>query len=90
MQQYFENRQCIKFEDIQNQKKKYENIIIANERIDEKWISENFIINNSTFAKVGFRGAKFSNDDLRFNVFIDCYFKKAYFDGVNIYNIYLY
>ena len=33
MQQYFENRQCIKFEDIQNQKKKYENIIIANERI---------------------------------------------------------
>ena len=53
MQQYFENRQCIKFEDIQNQKKKYENIIIANERIDEKWISENFIINNSTFAKVG-------------------------------------
>ena len=29
MQQYFENRQCIKFEDIQNQKKKYENIIIA-------------------------------------------------------------
>ena len=83
MQQYFENRQCIKFEDIQNQKKKYENIIIANERIDEKWISENFIINNSTFAKVGFRGAKFSNDDLRFNVFIDCYFKKAYFDGVN-------
>ena len=45
MQQYFENRQCIKFEDIQNQKKKYENIIIANERIDEKWISENFIIN---------------------------------------------
>ena len=83
MQQYFENRQCIKFEDIQNQKKKYENIIIANERIDEKWISENFIINNSTFAKVGFRGAKFLNDDLRFNVFIDCYFKKAYFDGVN-------
>ena len=83
MQQYFENRQCIKFEDIQNQKKKYENIIIANERIDEKWISENFIINNSTFAKVGFRGSKFSNDDLRFNVFIDCYFKKAYFDGVN-------
>ena len=36
----------VKFEDIQNQKKKYENIIIANERIDEKWISENFIINN--------------------------------------------
>ena len=29
MQQYFENRQCIKFEDIQNQKKKYENIIIV-------------------------------------------------------------
>ena len=33
MQQYFENRQCIKFEDIQNQKKKYENIIIANENM---------------------------------------------------------
>ena len=29
MQQYFENRQCIKFEDIQNQKKKYENMKIS-------------------------------------------------------------
>ncbi len=83
MQQYFENRQYIKSEDIQIEKKKYENIIIANERIDDKWNSEDYIINNSTFAKVGFRGAKFSNDDLRFNVFIDCYFKKACFDGVN-------
>ena len=51
MQQYFENHQCIKFEDIQNQKKKYENIIIANERIDEKWISENFIINPELFTE---------------------------------------
>ena len=51
MQQYFENRQCIKFEDIQNQKKKYENIIIANERIDEKWISENFTYKNFDYPE---------------------------------------
>lgn len=43
----------LKFEDIQNQKKKYENIIIANERIDESGLVK-FYNNNSTFAKVGF------------------------------------
>ncbi len=83
MRQYFENRKLIKFADIQSENKKYENIILANERIDKNWNSENYKINNSTFAKIGFREAKFSNDDLRFNVFIDCYFKKAYFEEVN-------
>ncbi|MCI8616099.1 MAG: hypothetical protein HFJ01_13595 [Lachnospiraceae bacterium] len=86
MQQYFENREFIKAENItgeQNKNKRHENIILANERIDKNWNSENYKINNSTFAKMGLRGAKFSNDDLRFNVFIDCYFKKACFDNVN-------
>lgn len=86
MQQYFENRTLIKFENVKNEEKetkRHENVILANERIDKKWNSENYKINNSTFAKVGFREARFSNDDLRFNVFIDCYFKKAYFENVN-------
>lgn len=83
MQQYFENRRLISIEDIQNTKEKFENVIIANERIDKKWSSQNYVINNSTFAKIGFREARFLNDDLRFNVFIDCYFKKAHFEGVN-------
>lgn len=84
MQQYFENRTLVHYEDIRNdENKKQENIILANERIDKKWNSKNYKINNSTFAKVGFREARFSNDDLRFNTFIDCYFKKAHFEEVN-------
>lgn len=83
MQQYFENRTLKSSDEIRNENKKYENIIIANERLDKEWKSENYKINNSTFAKIGFREAKFSNDDLRFNVFIDCYFKRARFEDVN-------
>lgn len=83
MQQYFENRTLKRSDEIRNENKKYENIIIANERLDKEWKSENYKINNSTFAKIGFREAKFSNDDLRFNVFIDCYFKRARFEDVN-------
>lgn len=83
MQQYFENRIFKSFLDIKDENSKHENIILANERIDSQWQSENYKINNSTFAKMGFRDAKFSNDDLRFNVFIDCYFKKAKFENVN-------
>lgn len=62
MQQYFENRESIKIEEItsSNLSKVYENIILANERIDKKWNSKNYIINNSTFAKIGFREACFS------------------------------
>lgn len=83
MQQYFENRTLTKVEDIKKDKKKYENIILANERVDGTWVSEDYVINNSTFAKMGFLGAKFSNDDLKFNVYIDCYFKRAIFEDVN-------
>lgn len=83
MQQYFENRKSIKSEEITSNKV-YENIILANERVDKKWNSKNFIINNSTFAKMGFREACFSNDNLMFNVFIDCYFKRARFEDVNL------
>lgn len=84
MQQYFENRKLSNIDEIKKeQNKKHENVVIANERIDKNWNSDNYKINNSTFAKVGFRESKFSNDDLRFNVFIDCYFKKACFDNVN-------
>lgn len=83
MQQYFENRNSIKSEEITSNKV-YENIILANERVDKKWNSKNFIINNSTFAKMGFREACFSNDNLMFNVFIDCYFKRARFEDVNL------
>lgn len=57
-----------------------EGIILANERIDSNWKSENYKIKNSTFAKMGFLKSHFSNDDLRFNVYIDCYFKRAKFD----------
>ena len=52
MQQYFENREFIKVENItgeQNKNKRHENIILANERIDKNWNSENYKINNSTF-----------------------------------------
>lgn len=84
MQQYFEDRHLTQVKDIQENKKKYENIVLANERIDKNWNSENYIINNSTFAKMGFREARFLNDDLRFNVFIDCYFKRARFEDVNL------
>lgn len=83
MKQYFENRILKDFNEIKNSNTKLENIILANERIDKEWKSENYKINNSTFAKVGLREAKFSNDDLRFNVFIDCYFKRARFEDVN-------
>lgn len=82
MQQYFENRL---FEPCSNlvELKKAENKIYANERPDKSWKSNNYIINNCTFAKIGFREASFLDDDLKFNIFIDCYFKKAYFENVN-------
>ena len=83
MQQYFENRNLVKINEI-NKKEKHENIILANERVDKEWKSKNYIINNSTFAKMGFREASFSNDNLMFNVFIDCYFKRARFEDVNL------
>lgn len=84
MQQYFENRKAIRYEDIKStDNKNFENIILANERIDKEWNSENYKINHSTFAKVGFLKSRFKNDDLCFCVFIDCYFKRAYFENVN-------
>ena len=79
MQQYFENRRLIACEDIGADKVHQEGIILANQRIDSKWKSENYKINNSTFAKMGFLQSNFSNDDLRFNVYIDCYFKRTRF-----------
>ncbi|WMJ90287.1 pentapeptide repeat-containing protein [Anaerocolumna sp. MB42-C2] len=82
MQQYFEGRTSEKYTEIKSNTK-IENKIIANERPDKNWKSEHYIVNNTTFAKMGFREAKFSSDDFKFNVFIDCYFKKAYFDNVN-------
>lgn len=83
MQQYFENRRLIACEDIGADKVHQEGIILANQRIDSKWKSENYKINNSTFAKMGFLQSNFSNDDLRFNVYIDCYFKRTRFENVN-------
>ena len=59
MQQYFENRESIKIEEITSNKV-YENIILANERIDKKWNSKNYIINNSTFATTRW-GRKYNN-----------------------------
>ena len=80
MQQYFEGRTYVEcpLSYFQSNTKE-ENKIIANERVDGKWKSERFVINNSTFAKMGFKGAKFNSDDMKFNVFIDCYFKYAVF-----------
>lgn len=86
MQQYFENRKLTKVEDITIKTVgagcKYENLLFANERIDKGWKSQNCHINNSTFAKMGFKESSFKGDDLRFNVFIDCYFKKTTFEDV--------
>lgn len=83
MQQYFENRTLKSHKDIKADNVCQEGIILANERIDSNWKSENYIIKNSTFAKMGFLQSHFSNDDLRFNVYIDCYFKRAKFENVN-------
>ena len=82
MQQYFQNREVKKTSDVKKTGK-HENIILANERVDSSWKSEHYIINNSTFAKMGFSGSSFKNDDLRFNTFIDCYFRRATFEVVN-------
>lgn len=83
MQQYFENRTFRKYEDIKDDYIRQDSIVLANQRIDTAWKSENYKINNSTFAKMGFLKSYFSNDDLRFNVFIDCYFKRTRFENVN-------
>lgn len=87
MQQYFEGRTYVEcpLSYFQSNTKE-ENKIIANERVDGKWKSERFVINNSTFAKMGFKGAKFNSDDMKFNVFIDCYFKYAVFNNVDFTN----
>ena len=83
MQQYFENRTLKKYKDIDPENTKEDSIVLANQRVDEGWQSKNYKINNSTFAKMGFLKSKFSNDDLRFNVFLDCYFKRTRFENVN-------
>lgn len=83
MQQYFENRTLKKYEDIKSENTKQDSIVLANQRIDAEWQSKNYKINNSTFAKMGFLKSRFSNDDLCFNVFLDCYFKRARFENVN-------
>lgn len=77
----------------------YEDQIFANERPDDQFIKEKLDIQQSTFANIGFRGAKIKESDLSHNVFINCYFKKTsiwntnftgskfincQFDGVNI------
>lgn len=83
MQQYFENRTLKKYEDIKSENTKQDSIILANQRIDTEWQSKNYKINNSTFAKMGFLKSRFSNDDLCFNVFLDCYFKRTRFENIN-------
>ena len=83
MQQYFENRVLKSYNDIKSDMMKQDGIILANQRIDSGWQSKNYKINNSTFAKMGFLNSKFSNDDMCFNVFLDCYFKRARFENVN-------
>jgi len=87
MQQYFENREKESFkkliENKDGENKIIENKVYVNERPDKNWNSNNYIVHNSTFAKMGFREAKFNDDDLKFNVFIDCYFKRAKFNNVN-------
>lgn len=82
MQQYFEGRELSKSDIIEPQIE-VESKIFANERKDSKWATNHTIIHYSTFAKMGFLKSSFKNDDLRFNVFIDCYFKRALFEDVN-------
>lgn len=81
MIQYFANREMSRISDIGTDP--LENKLFVNERPDEDWDKENIKIQNSTFAKIGFKESKFELCNLSFCTFIDCYFRYAEFSQVN-------
>jgi hypothetical protein len=83
MQQYFDRHDPFTVDNIKNASiTKFDNKLFANERPDAKFIFENMTITNTTFAKMGFKGSKFTQMNLSFCVFIDCYFRQATFNNV--------
>lgn len=58
-----------------------ENNIYANERHDKKEYNH-LVIQNSTFATMGFKLNKFNDCSFRYCIFINCYFRGAYFNNV--------
>ena len=83
MQQYFVNRTLMQTKDLIISNCIIEDKIFANERVDKNWKKERLLLNNCTFAKMGFKDAKFNLCDFSFCVFIDCYFKKAEISQTN-------
>lgn len=82
MQQYFENRELDDYKELLT-KKIVSKRIYANETPDAKWQSYDLKVHNCTFAKMGFKESKFNDDNMKFNVFIDCYFKKTCFNNID-------
>ena len=87
MQQYFTNRELNEI--IPNEEgkpilnEKYDNKTFANQRFDKKWNIEFKIFQNCTFSKMGFLQSQFKNIELRYSIFIDCYFRNAKFEAVD-------
>lgn len=84
MDQYFSGRTHIRTSYLcESDPTLIENKVFSNERVDDKWKKSHLRINNSTFAKMGFKGSVFTQCDLKFCTFIDCYFRQAMFTLVD-------
>jgi hypothetical protein len=95
LQQYFENRDKCRIDQLDESLTKIENMLFANEKIDnkiekddksplfKKSILKNRSICSSTFASIGFKESIFEFISLAHCVFIDCYFKRAKFNNVD-------
>lgn len=85
MQQYFIGRKkrLLKSELKNSSAVKLGDAIFANERIDDSVAISQKTINNSTFAKMGFKESTFDQCDFSFCTFVDCYFKSSKFLQVN-------
>jgi hypothetical protein len=78
---YKEDKKKISVNDLK-ETELFNNILLINERPDKQFNMSNLTINQSTLAHLGFKESKFFNCNLSHNVFIDCYFKKTYFESV--------
>lgn len=86
MRQYFEGRENLTLnidDKVKFDKTEYQDIILANERVDAKWDVKNKIFNNCTFSNLGLCKATNKSVNFAHSVFIDCYFRKAKFDAVD-------
>lgn len=81
MDAYFLNRQISKLSDSQTIEA-VENKVYANERFNNKEKHINKIINNSTFATMGFKNNSFDDCTFNYCTFINCYFRDAKFTNV--------